>query len=111
MLTAQADIDAAAEEANRKFIMEFVKMYAESPDAAKRKYYLEKPGFDIETEHGQAQRLVMMKKYLEGLQWVLFYYYKGSPHWRWYYPFHYAPMISDLGTNIVRNFLGSKTVI
>jgi len=27
-------------------------MYAESPDAAKRKYYLEKPGFDIETEAG-----------------------------------------------------------
>lgn len=53
LLTAQADIDAAAEEANRKFITEFVKMYAESPDAAKRKYYLEKPGFDIETEHGQ----------------------------------------------------------
>lgn len=81
-------------------------MYSEDPVKAKRKYYLEKTGFDIETESGVEQRRVMMKKYLEGLQWVLYYYYKGSPHWRWFYPFHYAPMISDLGTNIVRDFLG-----
>jgi 5'-3' exonuclease len=49
------------------------------------------------TPHGEAKRKKMLKKYLEGTQWVLFYYYKGSQHWRWYYPYHYAPMISDLG--------------
>jgi len=111
LLTAHADIDAKAEEDNRKFITEFVKIYAEDPVLAKKKYYLEKVGFDIEEESGQEKRRVMMKKYLEGLQWVLYYYYKGCTHWRWYYPFHYSPMISDLGSNIVREFLGSKTVI
>ena len=111
LLLAQADIDARAEEENRQFISEFVSLYADDPLAAKKKYYMEKVGFDIESEAGQERRRVMMKKYLEGLQWVLYYYYKGAPHWRWYYPFHYAPMISDLGSNIVRDFLSSKTVI
>lgn len=104
-------MDAQAEENNRIFIQEFVQLYTESPDLAKKKYYMDKLGFDIESDIGQNKRKVMMKKYLEGLQWVLYYYYRGSPHWRWYYPYHYAPMVSDLGTNIVKDFLSSKTTI
>ena len=67
LLTAQADIDARAEEENRKFIEEFVTIYAENPTAAKKKYYLDKVGFDIDEEAGVEKRRVMMKKYLEGL--------------------------------------------
>lgn len=80
---------------------EFVKKYSEDAQLAKQFYYQTKVGFDISTEDGMIQRKKMLKKYLEGTQWVLYYYYKGSPHWRWYYPYHYAPMISDLGINIV----------
>ena len=57
---------------------EFIKLYSSDPMAAKAKYYKEKVKFDVNVPQGQAQKKKMLKKYIEGLQWVLYYYYRGA---------------------------------
>ncbi len=38
--------------------------------------------------------------YIEGIQWVISYYTKGVPNWKWYYPYHYAPFSSSIYENL-----------
>ena len=38
----------------------------------------------------------LVQEYLKALQWILTYYYKGCCSWSWYFPYHYAPLISDI---------------
>ncbi|OZJ04106.1 hypothetical protein BZG36_02847, partial [Bifiguratus adelaidae] len=59
----------------------------------KRQYYWEKMRIDIDNPKDM-QPLVYA--YVEGLQWVLFYYYRGVASWGWFYPYYYSPKISDL---------------
>ena len=42
-----------------------------------------------------AFRNQVAKDYVEGLAWVLLYYFQGCPSWNWYYPHHYAPFAAD----------------
>eukprot|EP00743_Colponemidia_sp_Colp-15_P012541 GILK01014314.1.p1 GENE.GILK01014314.1~~GILK01014314.1.p1 ORF type:complete len:1359 (-),score=329.11 GILK01014314.1:114-4190(-) len=60
----------------------------------KDRYYKEK--FNIDSDHLTEFRRKIQKAYVEGLCWVLSYYYKGCVSWEWFYPFHYAPFASDL---------------
>lgn len=56
-------------------------------------YYKEKMNIDYDDKK-QMDELV--GAYIVGIQWVLKYYYDGVASWGWFYPFHYAPKISDL---------------
>lgn len=35
-------------------------------------------------------------EYFEGMQWVLSYYTRGVPNWKWHFKYHYAPPASVL---------------
>ncbi|PVV00689.1 hypothetical protein BB560_004917 [Smittium megazygosporum] len=58
----------------------------------KGRYYESK--FQI-SENNSPEISQIVKSYVEGLCWVLQYYYKGCVSWGWYYPYHYAPLASD----------------
>ena len=38
----------------------------------------------------------MVKHYLIGIKWVMFYYFDKIPDWSWFYPYDYPPFISDI---------------
>ncbi|KAG8777800.1 hypothetical protein FRC15_011110 [Serendipita sp. 397] len=61
-------------------------------DNWKRDYYREK----LEIKHEDNQSIsTLVFRYVEGLQWVMHYYYSGVASWGWFYDYHYAPRISD----------------
>ncbi|KAL0228844.1 hypothetical protein GEMRC1_013464 [Eukaryota sp. GEM-RC1] len=61
-------------------------------------YYQVKFDIDITTDEGKKQLEQLCTSYCEGLAWTLKYYFQGCPSWRWFYPYHYAPLAEDLAT-------------
>lgn len=59
----------------------------------KDSYYKEKFKWGLENEEEMRK---LTENYVQGLQWVLYYYYRGVASWPWFYQFHYSPMISDV---------------
>ncbi|MCJ1381667.1 5'-3' exoribonuclease 2 [Xylographa soralifera] len=56
------------------------------------RYYEQKFGADPKDV---GFRNAVARAYVEGLAWVLLYYFQGCPSWTWYYPYHYAPFAAD----------------
>jgi len=83
LIVSQAEADA-----------EYKKVLEAKFHESKVDYYNEKLEFNINTDK-QAMR-DMAFAYIEGLQWVLHYYYDGVASWSWFYPYHYSPKISNL---------------
>lgn len=57
---------------------DFVNTYKQDANEAKRNYYMQKLKFDVKGSKGRKDLHKMLYRYLEGLQWVYFYYYKGA---------------------------------
>lgn len=69
------------------------KKYEEKFLAWKNQHYESKFGWGLENEEELTK---LTENYVQGLQWVLYYYYRGVASWPWFYGYHYAPMISDV---------------
>jgi 5'-3' exoribonuclease 1 len=82
-------VDISAEEAQAAMD----KKYDEKFQAWKDKYYMDKYGWDRSNE---VELRKLTENYVQGLQWVLYYYYRGVASWPWFYGYHYSPMISDV---------------
>ena len=98
-------VDVTAEdaqaEAERQYEIQFQRW--------KNSYYTEKFGWDMSNEQEMKS---LAESYVRGLQWVLYYYYRGIASWPWFYAYHYSPMISDvkLGLGADLNFHPGATV-
>ncbi|KAI9827701.1 MAG: hypothetical protein M1819_006902 [Sarea resinae] len=82
-------VDVSGEQAQE----EMEKKYQAKFRSWKDKYYQEKFGWGLDNEEEMRK---LTENYVQGLQWVLFYYYRGVASWPWFYAYHYAPMISDV---------------
>ncbi|XP_077204888.1 5'-3' exoribonuclease 1 isoform X3 [Paroedura picta] len=59
----------------------------------KRTYYMTKMGVEVVSDDFLADQA---ECYIQAIQWILHYYYHGVQSWSWYYPYHYAPYLSDI---------------
>jgi 5'-3' exoribonuclease 1 len=80
-------VDVSAEEAQADMDRKYEEKFQEWKD----KYYEGKFEWDRKNE---TELTKLTENYVQGLQWVLFYYYRGVVSWPWYYAYHYSPMIS-----------------
>ena len=72
---------------------EMDRQYEEKFQEWKDKYYEGK--FEW-TRKNDTELTKLCENYVQGLQWVLYYYYRGVASWPWFYQYHYSPMISDV---------------
>lgn len=82
-------VDVSAEEVQAEMDRKYEEKFQEWKD----KYYAGKFEWDRKNE---TELTKLCENYVQGLQWVLHYYYRGVVSWPWYYAFHYSPMISDV---------------
>ena len=88
--------DVSAEEAQAQARQKYEQKF----HGWKDQHYTEKFEWGVDDE---ADLTKLTENYVQGLQWVLFYYYRGVASWPWFYQYHYAPMISDVKKGLKAN--------
>lgn len=86
---------AADEEEDEEEANDTIKFHKEG---WKMRYYSEKFGVDEAVDEFVQD---VAYHYCRGLSWVLQYYFRGCPSWKWFYQYHYAPFASDF-SNIAK---------
>jgi 5'-3' exoribonuclease 1 len=88
--------EVTAEQAQHDLQQKYDQKFLEWKD----EYYREKFEWGLENEEGLRE---LTENYVQGLQWVLYYYYRGVASWPWFYRYHYSPMISDVKKGLKAN--------
>ena len=82
-------VEPTAEQAEQDLQKKYDQKFQEWKD----EYYRGKFDWGLDNEEGMRE---LTENYVQGLQWVLYYYYRGVASWPWFYKYHYSPMISDV---------------
>jgi 5'-3' exoribonuclease 1 len=80
-------LDVSAEEEQEEMTAKYEAKFQQW----KNKYYEGKFQWGLDNE---VEMTKLAENYVQGLQWVLYYYYRGVASWPWFYKYHYSPMIS-----------------
>lgn len=104
-------LDVSKEQAKAEMDRQYEEKFQEWKDT----YYKGKFEWDRDND---TELTKLCENYVQGLQWVLYYYYRGVVSWPWYYQYHYSPMISGmldldtllllLLTNVSRCYQGTE---
>jgi 5'-3' exoribonuclease 1 len=84
-------VDISTEEAQTAMDKKYEEMFL----AWKNQHYETKFEWGLDNEEELTK---LTENYVQGLQWVLYYYYRGVVSWPWFYRYHYSPMISGKTT-------------
>jgi len=63
-------------------------------DNFRKDYYVSK--LELKEEYLESEIRRVCREYMLGILFIARYYFKGIPTFSWCYPFHYAPLVSDL---------------
>ncbi|KAK8047037.1 5'-3' exoribonuclease 1 [Apiospora saccharicola] len=84
-------IDVSATESQASMAIKYKEKFGEW----KNEYYSSKFK-EWSPDSKETELRLLCENYVQGLQWVLYYYYRGVASWPWFYAYHYSPMISDV---------------